>query len=401
MLSNIKNDSYWENFTSGEYNALCVAQKELEAETAWTDEVKKISILPLDTPMDAEVESLDPMNTIPKEVLMDTVENCGLMISFDGRKECLRDCAMPSLMSTVEIRGVGMFRPEKAQQAIALTALLTGCRTYSKVMTRAGKVAAIVSQKYAEMPISRLLEITDDLDAYLGTPEFISGCVTHALTVAKFRYPDATKDITAAYSKVLAAHGRSLAPGEELTPIVEFRSSDTSGEAAKLLTYLQLSPGHLMPIGEGVRVNHVTPVEYHDNGQRLTAMDKFEKEAQLIYSRMEYDVNTLVPEMLETQINYPANTFVGLCKKARIPQKWGGEVEEEIRNDWPDGSKCTFLDVYEYLTSVTKKALEDNAPHSQRLLDLEEDIARVAHNKALWTKYDLPGTVAWVQAVNN
>lgn len=130
-------------------------------------------------------------------------------------------------------------------------------------------------------------------------------------------------------------------------------------------------------------------------------MEKFEKEAQLIYSRMEYDVNTLVPEMLETQISYPANTFVGLCKKARIPQKWGGEVEDEIRNDWPDGSKCTFLDVYEYLTSVTKKALEDNSPHSQRLLDLEEDIARVAHNKALWTKYDLPGTVAWVQAVNN
>lgn len=79
MTSNIKNDSYWENFTSGEYNALCDAQKELEAETAWTDEVKKISILPLDTPMDAEVESLDPMNTIPKEVLMDTVENCGLI----------------------------------------------------------------------------------------------------------------------------------------------------------------------------------------------------------------------------------------------------------------------------------------------------------------------------------
>lgn len=399
-MTNIKNDSYWENFTAGEYPALCDAQQKLEKQTTWTNEVKKISILPLDTPMDVEVEMLDPANKISKEVLLDTAENCGLMISFDGQKECLRDCAMPSLMSTVEIRGVGVFRPEKTQQAIALTALLTGCRTHSKVMTRAGKVSAIVSPKYAEMPISQLLSITDDLDAYLGTPEFISGCVTHSLTVAKFRYPDATKDITAAYSKVLAAHGRTLSPGEELTPIVEFRSSDTSGEAAKLLTYLQLSPGHLMPIGEGVRVNHVTPLEYDDKGQRISAMDKFEQEAQLIYSRLEYDVNNLIPEMLNTEIFYPANTFVGLCKKARIPQKWGGEVEEEIRRDWPDGSSCTFLDVYEYLTSVTKLALDDNAPHSQRLLDLEEDIARIAHNKAIWTKYDLPGTVAWVQAVN-
>lgn len=117
-MTNIKNDSYWENFTAGEYPALCDAQQELEKQTTWTNEVKKISILPLDTPMDVEVEMLDPANKISKEVLLDTAENCGLMISFDGQKECLRDCAMPSLMSTVEIRGVGVFRPEKTQQAI-------------------------------------------------------------------------------------------------------------------------------------------------------------------------------------------------------------------------------------------------------------------------------------------
>lgn len=393
-------DAYFANFSRGEYQDLRKAQKELEDNSSWEKDVANISIGALEDAMQAEVRFNDPNNTIPKEILLDTAENCGLMITYDGKEECLRDCAMSSLLSTVGIRGEGVFRPTKYQQSVALTALLTGCRTYSKVMTRGGKVSAIVSQKYEDMPGTELLDITDRLDVYLGTPEFISGCVCHSLTVAKFQYPDAAKDVTDAYQSALAAHGRTLAPGETVTPIIEFRTSDTTGEAAKLLTYLQLSPGHLMPIGQGVRVNHVAPYEFDENGIRKTAMQKFSEEAQLLYSKLDYDIKVIVPAMLETPIEYPVNTFIGLCRKAQIPQKWGGLVEEEIRNDWPDGSGCTFLDVYEYLTSVTKKALEENTPHSARLLELEEAISRIANNRAIWKKYDLPGTVAWVQNLN-
>ena len=397
------NDAYMENFGRGEYDSLKQSQATLDAETSWVNEVetKKMKIHPLNTPMDAETLSNDPANTIPKDILLDTVENCGLMVEFLGKKECLRDCAIPSLLSTVAIRGEGVTRPEKEQQAIALTALLTGCRDRSNIMFRSGKVAAVVSQKYEHMPISRLLDSVDALTLYLGTPVFQSGCVSHSMTVAKFTYPDAAKDITNAYRSILAAHGRTLGPGETLTPVVEFRSSDTANEAAKLLTYLQLRPGHLMPLGAGVHVNHVTPYEFDASGNRISAMQKFCEESQLLYSRLEYDLNELVPAMLDTPIEYPVNTFIGLCKKAQIPQKWGGPVEEELKADWPNGSGCTFLDIYEYLTSTTQKALEETkTAHSSRLLDLEEALARVAHNRALWTKYDMPGTVAWVQAVN-
>ena len=393
-------DSYFLNFGKGEYPDMQKAQEDLEAATSWEHDIKKMSVIPMDNPMEVETYHNDPSHTIPKEILLDTAENCGLMLVYDYKEACMRDCAIPSLLSTIGIRGEGVFRPEKVAQANGLTAFLTGCRERSMVMTRAGKVSAIVSPKYEHMPIPELLRITDDLDQYLGTPEFVSGCVSHSLTVAKFLYPDAAQAVTDAYRNILAAHGRSMAPGQQIIPVVEFRSSDTTGEAAKLLTYLQLSPGHLMPIGEGVRVNHVAPYEFDEFGNRMTALRKFRLDSQLLYSKLEYDIKELVPAMLETPIEYPANTFIGLCKKAQIPQKWGGAVEEELRQDWPDGSNCTFLDIYEYLTSITKKALEENAPHGARLLDLEEAIARIAHNRALWTKYDLPGTVAWVQAVN-
>ena len=402
MTSNkLFEDAYYISFSRGEYPDLRKAQQALEDSTIWEENVAPPAITAMDSPMAAEAYFNTPGNTIPKEILLDTADNFGLMIAYNNKEACLRNCAYPSLLSTIEIRGLGLLKPEKYQQAIALTALLTGSRNYSSVMSRGGKVCAIVSPKYNHMPIPELLEITDHLDAYLGTPDFVSGCVSHALTVAKFEYPDAAKDVTDTYGKILATHGRSLAPGEKLTPVVEFRSSDTTGEAAKLLTYLQISPGHLMPIGEGVRVNHVRPTDCDENGNRMTALEKFRQEAQLLYSRLDYDMKELFPAMLNTPIEYPVNTFIGLCKKAQIPQKWGGPVEEELRADWPDHSGCTFLDVYEYLTSTTKKALEENTPHSERLLDLEEGIARIAHNRALWTKYDLPGTVAWVQAVNN
>lgn len=401
MANQIYEDSYIRNFTRGEYQELRKAQEELEAHTTWETSVEtpKAKISAMETPMQAEILANTPGNTISKEILLDTVDNCGLMIEYNGKAECLRDCAMPSLLSTIAVRGEGLFRPEKNQMASALSALLTGCRDYSGLMMRGGKVSAIVSMKYEHMPIPSLLDITDGLEMYLGTPEFISGCVSHSLTVAKFEYPTVTKDITATYSAILSAHGRALGPGETLTPVVEFRSSDTTGEAAKLLTYLQKGPGHIMPIGQGVRVNHVTPYEFDENGNRIDAIQKFKNEAALLYSKLDYDLKTMVPAMLETPIEYPANTFIGLCKKAQIPQKWGGVIEEEIRNDWPDSSGCTFLDVYEYLTSITKLALQEYEPHSEKFLDLEEAIARIAHNRVIWTKYDAPGTVAWVQSV--
>ena len=127
-------------------------------------------------------------------------------------------------------------------------------------------------------------------------------------------------------------------------------------------------------------------------------MDKFREEAALLFSKMEYDIDTELPKMLDTKIDYPGNTFVGLCKYALIPQKWGGLVEEEVRMSYPDGSDCCFLDIYEALASCTAKAVEGGfEPFSQRVLDLEEGISKVLRNRSSWKKYDLPGTVAWSQ----
>lgn len=392
-------DIYLASFGPNTYADMKAEQAKLEKETSWEHDIKSMFLTPLETPLDAMAKVSQPTNTIPQDILMDTVENTQLIINYKGKEACLRDCAMSSLLTTAGYSGTGLSRITPQRQAECLTALLTGSRDKSQIMTRAGKVSAILSSRYEYMPISKLLDVCDTLQDSFGTAEFIGGEVNHAMTVAQYRFPQAAQSATAAYNAALATAGRTSG---EVVPVVEFRSSDTSGEAATLLPYLQLKPGHLFPIGEGIKVPHIPPLEFDANGNRLTCMDKFKQEADTLFAKLEYDIKVLVPKMLDVEIDYPANTFIGLCKYALIPQKWGGLIEEEVRNDWPDGSGCTFLDIYEALTQATAYAVKDGLkPHSARILNLEEGISKVARNQHCWKKYDLPGTVAWSTSVNN
>lgn len=393
MKTEMHKDEYCCFFEKGQYSELKQAQKNLEAQTSWEEGVTNLSVTSIgDEQMDVEVRLANPNNTIPREILIDTFDNSGILLNYAGKEVCLRDCAMPSLLSTAGVSGLGISRVDKSQLAVGLTAFLTGSRDKSQVMTRAGKVAAVLSSQYQYMPATTLLEICDDLETTFGPATFVGGAVTHSLTSAEFEYPASSGKITAAYNAALINAGRPRTAG--IIPVVQFRASDTSSEAAKLITYLKLSPGHLLPIG-GVKVPHIAPLEYV-NGRRITCIEKFEQESALLFAKMEYDVADLIPKMLSTKIEHPRNTFIGLCKYSGIPQKWGGLIEEDIQFNWPDGSDCSFLDIYEEMTRATALALNDGfPPHSKRVLDLEEGISKVARNRASWKKYDLPGTVAW------
>lgn len=392
----IYQDEFYKGFQGdSEYDAMKQIQLELESHSEWERGISDFAVTALDNPMEVEIRMLEPTNTIPKEILLDTADNAGIMLVYEGREVCLRSCALPSLAATANISGTGISKAEKTKLAIGLTAFLSTARRNSQVLTRAGKVAAIVSADYEWMPISLLLNVCDNLQNQFGKAKFIGGSVSHSLTVAQYEYPEVSDAITDAYNSVLIAHGHSAT--KSLVPVIEFRASDTTGEAAKLLTYLK-SGSILYPLG-GFKVVHIPPREYHDNGLRFTCMDKFEAEANTLFSKMEYDITDSLPRMLQTKIDHPGNCFVGLCGYANIPQKWGGRIEEEIRANYPDGSECCFLDIYEALASVTALAQEDGyESYSQRVLDLEEGICKVLRNRASWKKYDLPGTVAWSSA---
>lgn len=394
-MSEMYEDGFREEYGEHEYANFVACQKKLEAMSEWITGVRGMQVTALADPMSVEERYNDPTNRIGKDILLDTADNSGLILNAEGVSECLRQCALPSLLGTSGIGGTGIGRVTKHFLAIGISAFLTAARSESQILKRAGKVASVVSMQYEYMPPSELLEICEKLENQFGKPEFIGGSISHDLTTAKFRFPEAAPDVTAAYNKLLIAAGKPATA--QLTPVVEFRTSDTSGEAARLITYLQDSTASmysLIPLGEGVKVVHTPPDETGANG-RKTCMEKFEEEAATLYAKTGAEIQTLIPAMLNTHIRYPANSLIGLCKSNRIPQKWGGLVEEDVRDIYGQQG-CTFLDLYLLLTEVTSHAVnEGNSPQSKRIIELEEILSKIARSPHKWTQYDKPGTVSW------
>lgn len=392
MKITMTEDNYYRSYTAGQYAELKKEQAELEQNTNWETDVENLSIVPMATPLDVQLRMQDPSNQIPYDILSDTAENTGIMLAYNGKESCLRDCAIPSLLTTAGISGAGISRVEKEKLAEGISAFLTGSRAKSQVLTRCGKVSAIVSNQYQYMKGTELLTIAEGLEITFGTPVFRNGSISHAQTTAEWEFPDSADEITLAYNNALQLYGRSN--NDKLMPVVQLRTSDTSSEAAKLITFLKHGSNMLLPLG-GCSVTHIPPLEFDGEGHRITCLQKFSQESETLFAKLAEDISTLIPKMLSTHIEHPGNTFVALCKYAIIPQKWGGCLEEEIRNDFPDGSDCTFLDIYEKMTETTSLALADHSPESKRILDLEEGISKVARNHAVWKKYDLPGSVSW------
>lgn len=387
-------DEFYLGFEHGEFEKMKEQQKELEDNSFWEDTCTKLEIHPMAEPMDAEIMLNTPGNLFTREILVDTTANAKIMVGYNGKLECLRDCALPSLLSTIGLNGPAIKRATKYNLAKGLTAFLDDSRAHSKILVRSGKVAAILSTEYEYMKISKLLEICEDLSDSFGQEEFIGGFIEHKMSVAEFAYPESAPQITNAYNAVLTNLGRNPSTSR-ITPVVQFKSSDTSNDSATLTTYLRTC-GRMIPVSIE-KVPHKLSATSREKGE--TGLDIFRQKSEGLFAKMTYDIDKLFTDMANTPIQHPGNCFIGLCKYAEIPQKWGGAIEESLRMDWPDFSGCTFLDIYDELTKTTVKAIEDNKQCSERVLKLEEGICKIAQNKSCWTLYDLPGTVAWTQKV--
>lgn len=393
QMSNMAFDVFREEFGFGEYELFLAKQQELEQKSRWICDVDNMSVIPVGDSMEAYSIFRDPKNKIPQDILVDTAENAGLILQYMGQKECLRDCAMSSLQRTVGLTGPGYSWLTKYNLAQMLSYALTGSRSNSKLLLRAGKISAVLSGSYEYMAPTVLLDICKDLEQQFGSMEFMGGSIAHNLTTAKFRFPDAAPEITNAYNKILLAAGRPAT--SILTPVVEMRTSDTADEAARLITYLEPDRNRycLIPFGDGIAVKHQPPKEYV-NSNRISCIEKFRQETQTLYAKAGDEIQSLIPSMLNTMIHNAGNAIIGLCKYINIPQKWGGMIEEDARTMYAQG--CTFLDLYMLLTDVTGLAVQEGySPQSMRIINLEEGISKIARNHWVWTKFDQPGTVSW------
>lgn len=390
MCKNRKKDAYEVCFGPNQYDDLLIELTEIERESYWR-EVKFLRVHPLPDNV------IFPLSGMDMEVLEDTAQNTNLMLEADGEIYCLRTTAISGLHDLSGLVGPCFQKLGKRaaySKQVRADIFNLGIENYgrgkSNVLHRCGKVSCVASGQYEALPMLELLDIVDRIQDDLGSAQFLHGGVSHAVTTANFRYAEKADEITDLYKLTLGSRNNLV---RSLTPLVEFRSSDTKQEAARLIPQFEAETNYggklTIPFGSSVKVVHKRTAD------RTEQMGSFEEEAGMIYAKMQNDIRKVVPKMANTVIHHPGNAVIGLCKYAAIPQKWGGKIEEEVREMYePD--TCSFLDLYIALTQATALARTDGVSvTSLRMLELEDGISKIAKNSSKWTAFDLPGTVKW------
>ena len=138
-MCEMRHDAFRMEFGPYELQDFLDTQKELEAQSMWILNVKGMSADAVANDMDVLEYISNPTNTIPKDLLEDTADNSGLVLNYDIRRSCLRDCAMPSLQKRVGLWGPGYNWLSKINLAGMLTEAFTGVRGVTKLLLRAEK----------------------------------------------------------------------------------------------------------------------------------------------------------------------------------------------------------------------------------------------------------------------
>ena len=364
-------DSFY--MSTGDYNELVNEVHSLENTTSWIDGVKSNEI---------SISSVVPDDITGSEtdIVNDTMKNTGIMIEFNGKRYCLRDTAVTSLLSTANISGSALGRLSAAKLAEVVNTCMSVSKGNSLMLYRGGKISACLSENYKVMPIAVLLKATTKtLRDRFGAIRFCEGEITHAVTTALWELPDAQSDLLDVYNDSVEKHKRQL-HGRTFMPAVRFITSDVGKCAATLIPVFKMSNGACIRINSGIKVAH----------KGSGGIDAYMKAIDLIYAKFK-DMGKTISAMSRCCIDHPLNALVGMCKKAGIPKKYASIAYDEIEMFAGTGS-CYMDDIYLSIASITAAAQRSGLTKN-RILDLEESIAKILSFD--WDSFDVSGTVSW------
>lgn len=338
------------------------------------------------------------MGTIEKESLVrdlgiseltaqDTCENSRLMLLFNGKEECLRNCAFSGLLDTARIRG-GCFRdmPVEATSDVINTALKYA-RGSSLLLHRGEKITAIMSDAsngYRIMEQDKLVDIL--LDGIkkngMGNPLFTGGFVDHEFTEATFELPDAQKALNQIYQDAIK-NGRKV----DVMPAIQFRTSDVRNSAATIAPVYRFGSraGGYFTLASPLKVDH-----RRSGGRNKDGLDAFEDMTARIYARFK-DTEETIEAMSKVWIHYPLNAFILMTQKVGLPKKYAKEGYEDLER-YTGGTSCSMYDVYMSIVLANETAKKAGL-QGLALSNVEDSVAAVLSLN--WTDYDIPGVVAW------
>lgn len=371
-------DAY--EFLSSDYDGFRNEVTEFCKDSEWDDSIvsAKIKIHGFDT---IEACALASDEGIDECVVFDTGEHSGLYLKYSDKTYMVRDTAVKSLMETAKISGSALNKLSPSDLAKVLNLCLKTAKGNSLFLVRGRKLCACLSDIYEIMPVTELLEITEQqLTARFGNLRFVNGYNNYSITTALWELPDVQDELLDKYDDAVKSHKRSLY-GHNFMPAVRFMTSDIGLCAATIIPEFRLKNGAYFRVNNGSKIEH-------KKRPNNSAMENFEAAAAGIFAKY-CDLEKTMAAMANCSVNYPLNALVGMCKKAGIPKKYASEAYEELERFCAGGRSCYMDDIYLSIASCMAAA---NIPESKKIA-LEDSAAKILGYK--WKDFDVAGVVAW------
>ncbi|GAA6412044.1 transposase [Blautia coccoides] len=317
------------------------------------------------------------------EVLSDTEKNTQLMLKTKEAYYPVRDCAIKTILNRAGISGSGLNRLDKKNYARVINMCLQTAKGVSLIRVADSKISAIHGGDYCDYKIldteaifrETILHLEKEFPGFRYIPE--SGSYDHTTVTAMWELTG-QPELVKLYQEALDAHKVSQ---KIYAPALRLSTSDV---AAKSVTLYPM----LLCEGNNQTINLGHPIRLQHRGD--SDIQKFRIQLQQLYTRYK-DAVTNIMELLDIEIKYPVNCFIGIMKELRIGKKIGSRALELYVAQHGEGPATAHQLYYALNEAVFFAAC--NGIQGTRLLKLEEQITKALTYD--WEQYDLFGTVSW------
>lgn len=290
----------------------------------------------------------------------------------------LRYTALQSILNRAECYGNGikeLFLANKdkfAQHINDFFALKQGRKVNMKALIQDGKLSALHSGSYKEIPMTGVFDLVENFLEDFEDTTFLGASWTWDNTQALWRLEDA--DMLNTYDKLFRKYLTYNKLYIELLAI----SSDTAESAVRFYPRFYID-GRVLPFSGGSSVKHIGKVD----------LDTVDQKLYNVYTSFEASCRNLTA-LGDITLNNKKNVMIKAFSKLNIPQKYAAELCESYGNN----TQTTALNIYVSMCDVLT-AMKGNLSDTT-VLNYEEQLTKlITFNKASWSRMDVPGNVSW------
>jgi len=316
-------------------------------------------------PAREEVEEAFKDNTALQLAARDSIKNdTRIFVEYEGRPIMLRATAIPSFLDRLRISGDVLSVIPKEMLAKHLNDYAQFTSGTALLIENNGKGEALLGQKYKLTPAE---EIMDEAAQFFQGADFEKGLYSHSFVSATWRLGETKVQIP------FDEDGNDLVFDQTVT----VSTSDNGRKAISVVPMMQLK-------GDSMGLSYCLPLRMEHNGK--SGIEEFHKMLELIDKRFD-DTSLFIKQLLDIDLQYPANVLLAMFKFLKIPGKYGASVYENKKIMWSVQTHTAY-EVYSALSEVLSLILGESQSE-QSLAEYRERFSRAL--KFDFEAYDLPG----------